>query len=374
MKFTIGILFTLFMTFNPVLSQANDDFDENLSFPSQLEEDDDPQQILESLEALVEDIANAVRTENGRRIVLSASSAVTLGALANGAEGAVARASAGDASRRAQPASLADDALNGAPIVPTPTPDPSADVPKTPTPDPPASATAMDGPHHWRSVILNDDSGMDMRGRFAQLADTDLDVSRLHVRQINRRGSHFLIAHPDNAPVNKGKSFLLRFRRDGYTVDIYECTNTKKLLSWFIGAFGSSCTRSQPINTKDISKRQGRFLGMLSEVDIPADKGYITRNTSGFFARLFRRKPPDGVLNEIPIGSGFFARWGRRLVVGSGVGIVLAGIYISYADDGQVTFVEVTDETLEVLQNLVVWMLEQVDNANVNGMLDDLNF
>ena len=216
---------------------------------------------------------------------------------------------------------------------------------------------------------------MTMQRRFAQLADTDINVSRLNVRQVNRRGSQFLIAAHSNEPVHKGKSFLLHFRRDGYTVNIYECTNTKKLLSWLLGTLGSSCTLKQRgVNTKVIAERQGRFLGMLSEVDIPMDKGYITRNTSGFFARLFRRKPDGLVFNDIPVGSGFFARWGKRLFVGSGVGVVLAGIYISYADDGQMTFVEVTYETLEVLQNLVVWMLEQVDNAAVDDMLDDLDF
>ena len=178
MKFTIGILFTLSMIFNPVLSQANDVFDndENLSFPSQEEEYYDPQQILESLEALAEDLANAERTENGYRILLSGTSATTLGALTDGAR---ASGSAGngptgpDAPRK--PGNPADDVSlrsgpangpggetrvvgQGAAAARTPTPSPSvaarpAAPPPPITPAPPVHPTVPARPSVSAAVV-----------------------------------------------------------------------------------------------------------------------------------------------------------------------------------------------------------------------------
>ena len=362
MKFTTSILF-ISMMFYSILSQANDLLsDEDFSLQEELDQLDqyDRQDILRSLEALLEDLQNAESTEDGYRIHFKtpgAAMAVTSIAGAVAATDAVAGTGTG-AAAGASAAGAVDPDLPRAARDASP-PARAATSPRPPLIDPQIRPSAAAPPppldsDHWKSKLTAVNSGT-MKEKLVHIADGQPGTSSLNIRRLNRRGTKFLVGHP----TDKRKNLLLRFSRNGNRVTMFRCTNSKQLLTWFriFGTLGSSCARYGALRV-DTRTREGTKVLVDAISDVHPEYTGLRRMPKGIF-----------------FGGGFFWRWAKRIIAGSAVAVIGTGMYVSYADDGQIEFAEVSEETLEILVLLFGGMLESLSNNDkVNGVLDNMNW
>ena len=361
----LSIFFISTMFVSSYFIQANDDVEESLLLSEvelELEENMDAyerQEILNAVEALAEDMENAERTENGYRIRLSPLGLATLGGITsivdpaggtstqpkNPADLELERAADGgdDAVRAA--AAEGDDVAARAAAARPPAPAAPARVPAAP-----ARAVSE---FHWERTILDTDSQDTMRRRFLNRIVRD-NRSELNVRRLGR--NRVIVGHS----VDKERNLVLRFSRwNGNSVDIFECTNTRRLLTWFrmFGTFGSSCTSlARQVNTS--TPKGAKILS-----------GAIWNTVGDDFSIRTLRK---GIF-----GGGFFYRWTKRLVIlGVPVGIIGSGIYIAYTDDYQIEGVaEVVEESWEVLVMVVTELIEYLkNNERINSILDNENW
>ena len=363
MKFAISILsvFSISLTFHSILSSANESFDSfghtedasllqlEKAIHAQYEIMDiyKRQELLEALEVFVEDLDNAEPTENGYRIHLRPKSAEVL-------DGINISAAAGSM------ASIAPTRATSIPKVPA-----SPARPANPAGEVSTSRTPPNN-YKWSTVLSEGSSRRTTNGRLLDIIDRGHETSRLNIRSVNRSGTRIVIGHSESGFTLfsrrlrelKRENLFLSFRRDGNTVDVYNCRSTKKLPTrWFSGFFRGSCGRATTLRTSQADDLES-LVKKVNRYDIPDTfTGRVRTLRKGIF------------------GGGFFWRWVKRsILLGVPFAVIGTAAWLSYADDEQIDGIaEVSEESWEILKyvggGMKNFMTGMLSNETVDNMI-----
>ena len=301
------------------------------------------QELLEAFEAFTEDLDNAELTENGYKIHLRPESTDLLDGIS-------------------QVTAAATTAVPS--IVPrgtTPGKTPPKGLPRT-VDDLSTSRAPSSNSYHWRTILSEGGSGRNTNRRLLDIVERGHSTSGLNARRLNRSGTRMLIGHPSRNRHLRNQNLFLNFRSNGYTVDVYDCRSTTALPTrWFSRFFRGSCSPPTTLRTNKVDDL-GSLINKVGRHEIPDSfTGRVRTLRKGIF------------------GGGLVYRWTKRLAfIGIPVAIIGTALWLSYDDDGEMSVIEVSEQSLEILKyvgaGIKDYLVNKLDNETVNNFIRDRNW